>query len=183
MTGERTGGQPPSKAARGVPVQIAYAVTDVDEAAHRFAAAYGAGPFFVRRHIAVPTAVHRGSPTVFDHSSAYGQWGAVMVELVQQHDDSPSPIRDVYRHGDEGLHHVACFCDDLDAELARQAALGHPVAMVASTGTTRFAFVDAWADLGHFIELYEATDRMLAFYAHVRSAADEWDGSKPLRTL
>ena len=65
----------------GVPVQIAYSVDDVEAGAVDFAERHGAGPFFVRHHPPFD-AVHHGAPAVFNHSSAYGQWGDVQVELV-----------------------------------------------------------------------------------------------------
>jgi hypothetical protein len=55
------------------------------------------------------------------------------------------------------------------------------VAMTARTSNTRFHFLDAVATLGHMIELYEESDRIRAFYEHVRSAAEGWDGSDPVR--
>ena len=63
-------------------VQVAYAVEDVRAAARSFAERVGAGPFFVRHHDLPRRVDHRGRPGAFDHSSAYGQWGAVQVELV-----------------------------------------------------------------------------------------------------
>ena len=63
--------------------------------------------------------VIRGTPGTFDHSSAYGQWGAIMVELVEDHGDGPSPVRDMFPPDGSGLHHLAFFVDDLDAAVAR----------------------------------------------------------------
>jgi hypothetical protein len=164
----------------GPPVQVAYVVNDPLVAARRFADRVGAGPFHVSPHIAVTDAMHRGRPTTFDHSSAYGQWGPLMVELVHQHDDVPSAIRDVYAPGEEGLHHVAHFVADLDAavEWAR-VDCGWPTAMtaVAGGGTLPFAFVDARRDLGHMIELYEPTPMLRSFYKSVADAAVSWAGS------
>ena len=100
----------------GAPVQIAYAVRDAEAAAASWASKFRAGPFFVRRHIAVSEVRHRGAPSVFDHTSAYGQWGDVMVELVQDHTVGPSPVADVVGPGGEGLHHLAYFVDDLPAD-------------------------------------------------------------------
>ena len=65
----------------GPPVQLAYAVDDVFGAAELWAERFGAGPFFVAQHIPVTDVIYRGQPGVFDHSSAYGQWGELMVEI------------------------------------------------------------------------------------------------------
>ena len=91
---------------------------------------FGSGPFFVLRHVAQASSQHRGVERAFDHSSAYGQWGSVMVELVVQHNPDPSALHDMFPHGSgiEGLHHAALFVDDLQAEIARFAAEGAPLA-------------------------------------------------------
>ncbi|MFN3219766.1 MAG: VOC family protein [Acidimicrobiales bacterium] len=167
----------------GPPVQIAYAVSDAEVAAAEWAERFGAGPFFVRRHIPVTDVVHRGVPAVFDHTSAYGQWGEVMVELVQDHGTGPSAVRDLYAPGESGLHHLAYIVDDLDDATALLDGFGFPLAMSALAGSTRFHFVDAVATLGHFIELYAANDGLLGFYAMVAEAAQGWDGSDPVRIV
>jgi hypothetical protein len=156
----------------GAPVQVAYAVADVDTAAHHWAS-LGAGPFHVARHILLRDVRVRGRPGRFDHSSAYGQWGSIMVELVQLHSGGPGPTH--------GIHHLAFLVPDLAAALAEAS---WPVALWASTaGGQAFAFLDATADLGHYVELYEPSPRLLGFYRMVASAAEGWDGADPVREL
>lgn len=164
------------------PVQIAYAVPDAVAAAQQWAAQVGAGPFFVRRHIPIATVTYRGAPATFDHTAAYGQWGDVMVELVQDHTEGPSVVRDVYPDGRGGLHHVAFFVPDLDVATAQLNALGHATAMAATTASgIRFNFLDATSSHGHMFELYERSATLAAFYAQVAAAADGWDGAEPVR--
>jgi Glyoxalase/Bleomycin resistance protein/Dioxygenase superfamily len=172
---------------RGLPVrQLAYKVNDLAAAAAAHHRQFGSGPFFVLRHVALASSHHRGVERPFDHSSAYGQWGAVMVELVVQHNPDPSALHDMfpYRSGREGLHHAALFVDDLDAEIARFAAEGAPLAQLSVTQTgTAFAFVDTTASLGHMLELYEPTPQLAGFYDFVADAAQGWDGRDLLREL
>ena len=166
----------------GSPVQIAYAVPDAVEAAERWAHDVGAGPFFVREHIAVVDVVYRGRPAEFDHTSAYGQWGPVMLELVQHHGSGPSVIRDMYANGESGLHHLAFFVDDLAASTSWFHNEGHDVAMSARTpGGVEFCFVDAVDTHGHMFELYQPTERLRAFYEMVAAAAHGWDGDDAVR--
>ena len=107
-----------------------------------------------------------------------------MVELVQQNNDAPSAIRDMYRADQFGIHHQASFASDLDSELARYEALGYPTAMRALTSAgVEFAMVDTRPLLGHMIELYPAGKRLTGFYAMVRAAAENWDGCEPMRLL
>ena len=162
----------------GPPVQIAYAVTDVRTAAHLWAERHGAGPFFVVEHIALSSVRYRGGSASFDHSSAYGQWGPLMVELVCDHTLGPSPVADVVGGGGTGLHHVAHMVRDLDEAGRHLEHLGWPEALHATTAAgMAFAFHDAVNSLGHMIEIYESVPRLVAFYAMVAAAAVDWDGN------
>ncbi|HEY7627543.1 MAG TPA: VOC family protein [Ilumatobacteraceae bacterium] len=166
----------------GPPVQIAYAVSDAVAAARAWATEFGAGPFFVRRHIQLVDVVHRGCAATFDHTSAYGQWGSMMVELVEDHSEGPSVISDVFPRGASGLHHLAYFVDDLDRCVRAMLDKGHELAMSARTpGGVEFHFVDTVATYGHMLELYPPSARLLDFYAMVASAAVDWDGADPIR--
>lgn len=172
-----------SAALMGHPVQVAYVTPDPIAAAHQWASQYGAGPFFVMRHIHVANVVYRGEPSSFDHTSAYGWWGDMMIELFCQHDDTPSVVRERYAANEGGIHHLACFVDDLPDALARCASAGLPTAMTAVAGATTFAFVDALSSTGHFWELYEPTDGLRGFYAMVRNAHQDRDNRDPVRII
>ena len=171
----------------GLPIrQLAYKVNDLEAAAAAHHRQFGSGPFFVLRHVALASSQHRGVERRFDHSSAYGQWGSVMVELVVQHNPDDSALHDMFPWGSgkEGLHHAALFVDDLDAAIARFAAEGAPLAQLSvTTGGTAFAFVDTRASLGHMLELYEPTGQLTGFYDFVADAAKGWDGRDLLREL
>jgi hypothetical protein len=165
------------------PAQIAYHVPDPAEAAHELAARRGWGPFFLIEHIPLARCLYRGAPAALDHSSAYGQAGDVMIELITQHNAGPSALRDLFAPHERGVHHVACFVDDLAAAIATQRASGYAIALEATTANgTGFAMIDTSRELGHMLELYERAS-LAPFYAMVREAARGWDGSKPLRRL
>lgn len=153
----------------GPPVQIAYVVDDPARSARIWESELGAGPFVVHEHIAVSDVVHRARPSSFDHTSAYGWWGSTMIELFCQHDRAPTAVTERFQPGETGLHHVACFVDHLGTALERAGATGLTVAMTARAGNTEFAFVDDVDRHGHYWELYEASERLRAFYDHIRS--------------
>lgn len=166
------------------PVQIAYHVADPARAARDCARDFGWGPFFLFEHIPLARCVYRGRPAAWDHSSAYGQAGDLMVELITQHDDTPSVLRDSFTRETVGVHHVAHFVDDLAAALAAARKAGVEVALEASTATgTEFAMLDLRARLGHMVELYAPDGGLAKFYRHVARAAEGWDGTEPLRTI
>ncbi len=165
-------------------VQIAYFVNDIEAAALRMAQTFGAGPFYISRNIELSRAEHRGESCLFVHSSAYGQWGEVMMELVQQDSPGPSPFRDLYTPGEEGLHHVATMVDSLPRACDEYAAAGIPVATRCVTKTgINFAFLDALRSLGHFIEVYERSSPLIDFYRFIKTAAHNWQGEEPVRTM
>lgn len=161
--------------------QIAYFVPDVRAAALAHHALFGSGPYFVAEHIPLRLAKHRGIDRPLDHSSAYGQWGQVMIEFVQQNNPGPSAFHDLYPEGcgREGLHHVALFVDDVHAETARFAAAGHATALYAEMNDGfAFAFIDTTASLGHMIELYSPVPVLTDFYAMVADAAKTFKDSE-----
>jgi len=144
----------------GPPVQIAHAVDDIREAARTWGDR-GVGPFFFRDHIAVTNARVDGITSTFDHSAAYGQWGEVMLELITVHGPPGAAV---------GLHHKAYFVDDFDAAGDDLVERGWPESIYAETpGGIPFAHFDARDDLGHFVEIYERSERMVRFYDHIRN--------------
>ena len=166
--------------------QIAYLVPDIAAAARTHAATFGSGPYFTMYHVPLASSVHRGIDREFDHSSAYGQWGDMMIEFVEVHSTDPSAFSDVYPAGSDqyGLHHTAIMVEQLDTAIARFEAQDMPLAQLSETTTgTAFAFMDATATLGHMIELYPASEVLTGFYDMVRDAARSWDGSEVIRNL
>lgn len=166
--------------------QIAWFVPDIEAAARAHSAAFGSGPYFVFEHVPLAWSEHHGQRVTHDHSSAYGQWGDVMVEFVMQHGDDPSAFHDMFPAGSgaKGLHHMALWVDELDQAIADFAAQTMPLAQLSETTTgTRYAFVDATETLGHMLELYEPTEQLTGFYAIVREAAQGWSGENAIRKL
>ncbi|HET8612933.1 MAG TPA: VOC family protein [Sphingomonas sp.] len=164
--------------------QIAYYVPDVRAAAARHSALFGSGPYFVAEHIPLRRVLHRGREAALDHSSAYGQWGGVMIEFVQQNDPGPSVFRDMFADGEEGLHHVALIVDDLAAARDRFGREGLEVALHAEMmdGFT-FLMIDAVSRYGHMIELYEGVPALTGFYDMVREASLDFGGRDPIRDI
>src|SRR6266850_8392942 len=160
-------------------VQNAYYVKDLDAAIERWHRLWGIGPFFVRRHIVLPQVSYRGKPSRLDISAAYIQAGPIQVELVKQHDDTPSAFRDMYAANQEGFHHVAVIPDNYDELVAEYAKQGFPVATELRTASGRGAsYVDTRSMLGHMVEIYVISDSLTALYRDVAAAAEEWRGKQ-----
>ena len=82
--------------------QIAYFCEDVRAAAMDHHRLFGSGPFFVLDRITLAHATYRGADSDLVPSSAYGQWGPVMVEFVQQDSAGVSPFREMFAEGETG---------------------------------------------------------------------------------
>ena len=165
----------------GPPVQIAYAVSDIFGGVDKWIKDFGAGPFFIAEHIPIKNVIYRGHPSELDITVAYGQWGEIMIELVQDNGEGPSIIRDLYPPQKSGLHHLAYFVNDMDLVSAKLVEEGYVLAMSGQAGENRFQFFDAISEMGHFLEIYEPIESLKSLYERVRIASINWDGSDPLR--
>lgn len=164
-------------------VQMAWVVNDLEVAARKYSATLGYGPFMFNRHIRLSDPRHRGVSMQTDFSLAIAQAGDVQVELVQQHDDTPSVYRDIYAKGCEGFHHVAVIVPDVGKEVARYQALGFTVASTGRFGDVEFAYVDTVPVTGHMVEILPDQDGIRRLFGAVRRAAENWDGVDPIREM
>jgi methylmalonyl-CoA/ethylmalonyl-CoA epimerase len=162
---------------------VGYVVEDLGRDVPRFAAATGAGPFYAMEHIVFAEVTYRGEPATYDHSSAFGAWGPLIVELTQVHDAQPAGLRDSLVRPGGGVGHVAWLADSLDEETARLAALGITPFHAGRTGPAAAVWFDGGDRFGHPIEVLQRRDELLGFYAMVRDASIGWNGSEPLRIM
>ena len=164
-------------------VQMAWVVDDLEAAAERFSRAMGIGPFLMNRHIRLTDPHHRGRSMHTDFSLALAQAGEVQVELVEQHDDTPSVYRDIYGPGEGGFHHVAVIVADVAAEVARYNELGFATASSGRLGEADFAYIDTSSVSGFMVEVLPDNDTIRRFFGAIRKAAEQWDGKDFIRDM
>jgi len=162
---------------------LGYVVDDLRAGVERFAARAGAGPFYAMDHIAFDEVTYRGAPAHYDHSSAFGQWGPVIVELTQVHEARPAGLRDALVAPGGGVGHLAWLADSLADETARLEAAGLSAFHSGRTGPVSAVWFEGCELFGHPIEVLQRSDELLAFYAMVREASLGWDGADPLRVM
>ncbi len=164
--------------------QMAYVVPDVRAAARQHSELFGSGPFFVADNIAFKSSVYRGKSMPFAHSGAFGQWGDLQVEFMQREDDQPSVLTEVLDRtgGPSATHHKAIIIPNAREAAAAFEQAGFPIAWhgVMEVGIEVF-MVDTLDLYGHMIELYAPCEKVEAFYAMVREAAVDFDGTDPVR--
>lgn len=163
-------------------VQFAYTVPNLQAAMKQWTDLTGIGPWFVRGPFTTQRAKYRGEvvPTRLVVAQAFS--GHAMIELIEQLDDAPSVYRERVANGGFGFHHIARGTQNFEADVAAYAARGLALVYESVLPTAaRLAYFDSNEELGGMIELVELNPAQEAVYTAVYRAAQDWDGSDPVR--
>ena len=146
--------------------------------------AVGVGPRFVVRE-RTQQATYRGAPCEVVISLAMANSGDLQIELIHQHDETPSIFTEFLDSGREGFHQLAWWPEDFDGAVAAAEAAGWPVVWTGGEDTmTRFAYVEPPAGgPAAIFEIMAFTDITNGMGTFIRDAATDWDGSYPARTI
>jgi len=161
---------------------IGYVVDDIESAVDWALRTFGAGPFFQVAHMQFDTCTYLGRPANYDHSSAFGQWGQIKIELTVVHSADPPQLAEMLGGPAPRLGHVGWLSDDLDADSSLLEAAGMPMFHTGSSGPVAAHWHDGRAQLGHHVEILRRSPQVEGFYELMRSSAEDWDGSDPLRS-
>jgi methylmalonyl-CoA/ethylmalonyl-CoA epimerase len=172
-----------SLAKLGQVMQLAYVPADFDAALAHWLR-IGAGPFFALDHVRLDDVRYRGAPADIDFSMVLGYWGDLQIELIRQHNDTPSIYKAWRDEGREGLHHVCILVDDMAAARATVAETGGRVEQEGLVpGGGEVIYVDTGGGPGAMVEILKPAPGGHDFFAFMRDAARTWDGSDPVRRL
>jgi hypothetical protein len=166
----------------GALTQFAYVVEDIDRAMLEFAERLGIGPWFVLGPFRPPEGRYRGRPTSPLVSLARAFTGHAMVEVIAQHDDTPS----IWHEGDGprryGFHHWATVSTDFDRDVARYQDQGWEEAFYDRLPYgSRVVYLDTTDHLPGFLEIVEYTAEYERLATEAYLAAVNWDGRDPIR--
>jgi hypothetical protein len=173
---------------RPVVDQAGYIVDDVFAAMTHWQRHGGAGPFFLHRisgDEGPGRSLYRGQPYRFQGLIALSFVGDLQIELIQQTNDTASVYTETLKRCGPGFHHFKWRFDDYDAACARFAEQGIALAWeVEVPGITRVAYWDMVAQLGHFIEMSDASPAFAERTEEMRRTCAEWDGvTDPVREM
>ncbi|MGA1298737.1 MAG: VOC family protein [Ilumatobacteraceae bacterium] len=160
-------------AALGTPYRIfqeAYLVDDLERSAHDWNRVYGAGPFVIARHHRCDEFTYRDTSAQADVSYAFGYLGDTMIQLIVQHDDTPSIYRDMYASGEYGYHHSAYLVSDFVAERQRLVDLGFTPACELFADGVHASYFDTRSVNGGFTEIHGDPPHILQAFAQWRRA-------------
>ena len=170
----------------GIARQNGFIVEDIEAACRHWAKRFGAGPFFVVRHAQLTSFHYKEVESDPDLSIALGNLGELQIELIQQHNNAPSPYLDFAKAKRAGLHHTSAWVNDFDSELARQHARGaEPDCEGQLSDGMRFVYYGSTAIDGSALEIADLglNNEFAAGFEFVRQAHIAWDGNEPVRTL
>jgi hypothetical protein len=157
-------------------IQLAYVVEDIEASIHHYYKHMHVAPWQLRGPFTTTSAKYHDEAVALSLSIAHAFVGHTMIELIQQHDKTPSVYTDTIARTGYGFHHWGVSCPDFDARLE---ALGNegkaPVFEDKTAIDTRVAYVDFRDSLGGFIEYIEMTEAAEARYTAMYARALTWD--------
>ncbi len=154
--------------------QKAYLVNDVEQACHNWNKLFRAGPFVIAPHHKTDTFEYRGTDAEADVSYAFGYLGDMMIQFIEQHDETPSIYRDMYARGEEGFHHLGLLVEDYEGEKQRLFDMGFELACELHADNVDACYIDTRSMTGGFTELHADPPHILAAFASWRRAHELW---------
>lgn len=170
--------------AQGMSVQCGYVVRDIEKAMAAWRKRVNIGPFYLIENIVIENALYRGKPIELKMTAALAQSGSVQIELIQQLSSDISAFTEVDSGRDCMLHHLGYLSHSLDEDIQRLVDEGHEIATRGvAFGIVPFAYFDMVDALGHMVEIAPANQSNMEMFDTVRLAAENWDGSDPIRKI
>jgi hypothetical protein len=162
---------------------LGYVVEDLETTVQRLVSEFGAGPFFVLRDVSLEQVTSRGEAATFHHDSAFGQCGAMPIEVMQLKRLEPERVRDGFSQSPPNLHHTAyVVAPDRLAEAREELERrGLPAFLHATSGDVDLTYHEAARATGHQVELHADSQGLRDLFAMIHGASVEWDGGDPLR--
>jgi len=133
--------------------QLGYVTRNIDAALERLKERTGANQIDLIHDVRD----EKGQFVALEHLSHLSLPG-VEFEVIQPRMDWPSIYVDALPACDDdiGLHHLGFIVSDeaaWDAAVKRFGQANAPIAMAGETSKVRFAYIDARAQMGHYVEL------------------------------
>lgn len=172
-----------SLAATGEIMQLAYLPKDFDAAVEYWTQTMGVGPFFLLENIRLGDMKYKGKPTDAVFSVAIAYWNDIQIELVRPENDAPA-----HYSGEHAVHdrvqHVCIVVDDIADAYAAVEAAGAEIIVDGKVGKTgAVIYADPGFGPGGVVEYVQLDTGGAEFFAMMKAAARDWDGSEPLRRL
>jgi hypothetical protein len=175
--------------ASGQIFQLGYIVPDADASMRFYAETLRIGPFTCMRGFRAPDGWYRGSADMPELTIAHAYSGRLFIEVIEQHDDTPSVYKEYIDKYGYGLHHlgIAIATEDFDAAIGRYYSLGFEDVFTDNLpGGVRIRYIgpkseEAIEKLRNeagvcYLECVEVKESEEGFFAGMVDLAANWDG-------
>lgn len=164
---------------------MGYVVRDIESAMRNWTTTLHIGPFYYVERVPTLDVCFQGASRSPQLSVALTYSGNLQIELIQQHDQTPSSYLNFLATGHEGLHHIGFFTEHYDLDLQRAAEAGLHVEQSAVIGdlvgkSTYFASRGHGEPMLKLLALDPANSEL---FEMVQTEAERWDGSGPVRRI
>jgi len=169
----------------GPVVQVAYLVPDIDAAMEHWLCHAGIGPWTNFRNIELATNFDGRDFTLRIHEALAYQ-GDLQIQLVQSLNtlDVSTPYQSWIQAGRYGVHHVAYFSENVDADIVRARKQGlDRICSMKDKGGFRYYYCQSSAMPEVWIEFLESYPMLREIFAKGIAEAKTWDGSDPIRRI
>lgn len=166
-------------------VQVAYLVEDIDLAMERWLAQAGLGPWSCFRHIELES-VFDGEPLTLRIHEALAYMGDLQIQLVQPlHTASEhTPYQENLQLGRWGMHHMAFFSEQIDADVARARDQGFErTCEMRDLSGHRYFYCQSKTMPEVWIEFLEVYPKLREIFETGIGDAARWDGRDPIRNF
>ncbi len=168
----------------GHPFQYAWVVPDMEAGIDYWANTVGVGPFFVNEVDCSTLDVfrYRGGEGELQMKVAWAQSKQGQIELIEVISKAPNVYRELIPEGKTGFHHIGIWTDDYQKDVDLISSQGFEMGMEMVTGS-QICYFDTSAANGSMLEVIERGPGIVGLFDMIGVAADEWDGTKPMRTM
>ncbi|MES2824892.1 MAG: VOC family protein [Pseudomonadota bacterium] len=162
--------------------QLAFVVKNIDEAMKYWAEVLGVGPFFIKRKIEFSNYIYRGQSTKSPQISiALANSGFIQIELIEQHDNTPSIYKEYLEHSTGGLQHISSWVttEELRNKKAELLTLGYSIAQectIPSSGVQLVYFSTENPSANFIFEIADLMEpNQYNRVQDIKSAYEQWN--------
>lgn len=164
-----------AKAPFGTFNQVAYMVSDLEQAIDWWTSHMGVGPFFVFPAFDVAAGDYRGDDHIAQFGAAIAYSGEIMVELIEPR--GPSIFQEFLADGRTGVHHLCAFTDDLAETQKWIEGNGGARLQGARFGDgSELAYFAMTEDETILLEVAALKPEVLGLFDAIKAAGYAWDG-------
>jgi len=173
----------PHRALGGI-FQLGHVVRDLAPAMRSYTQLLGIGPWIVLTDIISVYRLHyRGLEVKPKMTVAFSYIGDMQIELIQQHDQTPTPYQAFLESGREGLHHFGFMPSDYQAAQREMegAGLRSVFDLWPPGSNVPTQYFESPQGIGLLFEVVAETPQRKAAFGAMKSAVDHWDGKTLVR--